>query len=68
MKGIRRLAGVSVIALASAAGWALGPAATHAASPPEVSHQRVVHSSADLGVGVQPHTRGDDRLIVGQVI
>jgi hypothetical protein len=50
MNGVRRLAGVIVIALASVASWAVYPAATYAASPPEVLHQRVVHTSADLGV------------------
>ena len=50
MNGIRRLAGGTVIALASVAGWALVPAATHAASPPEVVHQQVVGTGAELGV------------------
>lgn len=50
MNGIRRLAGVTVIALASAAGWALDTAPTYAATPPEIVHQQVVHTGADLGV------------------
>ena len=50
MDGIRRLAGGMVIALVSIAGSALGPAAIYAASPPEVVHQQVVGTGADLGV------------------
>jgi hypothetical protein len=50
MNAIRRLAGVTVIALASASGWALAPAATYAASPPEVVHEQELHTGADLGV------------------
>jgi hypothetical protein len=50
MNGIRRLAAVMVIALASVAGWALDPASTYAASPPEVVHLKVLDTSADLGV------------------
>jgi hypothetical protein len=50
MSGIRRLAGVTVIALASVAGWASAPAATYAASPPEVVHEQFVTTGADLGV------------------
>lgn len=50
MHGIRRLAGGMVIALASVAGSALHPAAIYAASPPEVVHQQVVGTGAELGV------------------
>ncbi len=50
MNGIRRLAGVIVIGLASVSGWAMHPAPTYAASPPEVVHEQFVTTGADLGV------------------
>lgn len=50
MNGTRRLVVVAAIALASAAGWALDPAATYAAGRPEVVHEQFVTTGADLGV------------------
>jgi hypothetical protein len=47
---LRRHVGVTVIAVASVAGWAFAPASTYAASPPEVVHEQFVTTGADLGV------------------
>ena len=50
VNGLRRLAGVTLIAAASASGWVLSPAAIYAADRPEVVHEQFVTTGADLGV------------------